>query len=101
MTPAAEQLPAQVVPEHDPLFTLLPEQDRAIFEKAFAPLQRAGRFLGPSRNTTYKAARTGAIPTVEICGQKFVSTAWLWETWRNGRVSAASAESTAAALIAA
>lgn len=87
--PVAETPPAAFAPERDPLFALLPEEDRAIFSKAFAPLQRAGRFLGPCRNTTYKAARNGDIPTVDICGQKFVSTAWLWETWRKGRTSAA------------
>ena len=74
-------------PSSDPLFLLLPEDDRAMFRKAFAPLIPAGRFLGTSRNTTYKAARIGHIPTLEVCGQRFVSTAWLWETWRNSRVT--------------
>lgn len=74
-------------PSSDPLFALLPEEDRALFRKATVPLVRAGRFLGPSRNTTYKAARIGHIPTIEVCGQKFVSTAWLWETWRNSRAA--------------
>ena len=76
-------------PAADPLFSLLSEEDRALFAKPFIPLVRAGRFLGPGRNTTYKAAKAGDIPTVTVCGQKFVSTAWLWETWRNSRLATA------------
>lgn len=77
-------------PFEDPLFALLPAEDRELFGKAFIPLKRAGRFLGPtSKNTHYKAAKSGQIPTVDVCGQKFVSTALLWEAWRHGRLAAA------------
>lgn len=75
------------LPASDPLFSLLSEEDRALFRKPFAPLVRAGQFIGTGRNTTYKAAKSGHIPTVEMCGQKFVSTAWLWETWRNSHLA--------------
>ena len=74
-------------PLSDPLFALLSAEDQAMFRKPFVPLIRAGKFFDRGRNTSYKAAKTGDIPTVEVCGQKFVSTAWLWETWRHGRLT--------------
>lgn len=90
LAPSVTALSPSASPFEDPLFALLSLEDRELFKRPTTPLKRAGRFLGPtSKNTHYKAAKSGQIPTIDVGGQKFVSTAWLWETWRRGRLAAA------------
>ena len=40
-------------------------------------IEDAGRLLGVSRTTAYKAAKTGDLPTIQIGGRKLVPTARL------------------------
>jgi len=37
----------------------------------------AGQLIGVSRNSSYKAAKNGEIPTIEIGNRKLVPTSWL------------------------
>jgi hypothetical protein len=73
----------------DPLLDFLNERDRAVFRHPTTDLVTAGRILGVGRNTSYKAGRSGDIPTISVCGQRRVSTAWLWQTLRHGISQAA------------
>ncbi|MCJ2067358.1 helix-turn-helix domain-containing protein [Methylobacterium sp. J-030] len=68
----------------DPFLAMLSEADRKIFQQPTTDLVTAGRLLGVGKNTSYKARRSGDIPTISVCGQHRVSTAWLWQTLSRG-----------------
>lgn len=68
----------------DPFLAMLSEADREIFQQPTTDLVTAGRMLGVGRNTSYKAGRSGDIPTISVCGQRRVSTAWLRQTLSRG-----------------